>query len=175
MLTIFCRAMLLPPGVQQDTRADIFGTWTMVPARSTDLATWRDRRPVLTLVESGAHIIVRMEWMEGKRRASLDSCAILPGGQPTTEAVTSPLWHENWYMGVLALTGSRRSVRGEWTGERTGLRIISDQTVLVSQGETTVRSTREYRVSPDGATLTVTERRSSRPTPVVMVFERVKP
>ena len=175
MLTfpVLLAALMLAPA-PSGSDPDISGTWTFVPARSTDLATWRYRVPSLTIHDTRSSVTIALHWIEGKRIASVDSFQVTPGGPPTRIVVTSPLWPENWYMGVLAKEGSTRTVTGRWIEGRSALRVVSDQVVRVSQGETTIRTTQDFRLSQGDSTLTVTEHRSTRPTPVVLVFERAK-
>ena len=78
-------------------------------------------------------------------------------------------------MGVLASVGAPRTVSGLWLRPEESLRVTSRQVLRTSQGTISVTTTREYTLGPDGATLTLTEQRSSRPTPVVLVFERKEP
>jgi len=76
-------------------------------------------------------------------------------------------------MGVLAKSGSSKTVAGSWEKADRVLQIQKEQTVETSQGETQIKTTFTYDLDRRGNILTVTEKRSSRPTPIKLVFERV--
>lgn len=159
----------------QDTDHSLFGTWRFVQEKSTNLATWRYRKPELVIKESSGTITIDHNWIERKRVALVDRYAFRPGGDPQSIPVTTEIWTENWYMGVLAKKESERKVSGRWIIRSEALMTVSEDIVNVSQGETTITTTREYRVNDEGNTLTLRETRSSRPTSVVLVFERGQP
>jgi hypothetical protein len=76
-------------------------------------------------------------------------------------------------MGALARKGSTKTTSGTWREAGTTLETRTRQVLNVSQGEVMVETTRTFRLEPGGARLTVTEQRSTRPTPIVLVFERI--
>jgi hypothetical protein len=78
-------------------------------------------------------------------------------------------------MGVLSSVGDARTVSGRWLEPEKAIRAVARQTVRTSQGKTTVTTTRDYTLGPEGKTLTLSEKRSSRPSPVVLLFERKEP
>jgi hypothetical protein len=78
-------------------------------------------------------------------------------------------------MGVLSSPGDPRTVSGRWLEPEKSFRVVTRQTVRTSQGKTTLTTTRDYTLGPQGKTLTLSEKRSSRPSPVVLVFERKEP
>ena len=165
--------LLLPPAqpiAVLDPRLE--GTWIFVKEQSTDLATWRYRVPQLSISRAGDQVTILHQWLEGNQVAQTDSFAIHPGGKPIDIPVQSGRWTGNWYMGVLAKKGTHKTVRGKWLEQDSALRMVSTQTVLISQGEATLTTTWEYRLDQTGVVLTVTEQRSSRPAPVVLVFRR---
>lgn len=150
----------------------IAGTWVFIKEQSTDLATWRYRVPQVVIGQTGNTVTILHRWMEGNQAVHADSFAFRPGEGTMAIPVQSERWTGNWYMGVLAKAGTARSVRGKWLEQDTALQMESAQTVLISQGETTLTTKWEYRLDPTGGVLTVTEQRSSRPTPVVTVYKR---
>jgi len=151
----------------------LFGSWDFRPARSTDVALWRSRVPRIDITGTQNEIIIRYEWREGKTVAMVDSFRVRPGGPASRSTVTSQIWPDNWFMGVLAKKGTARTSSAHWRTLPGELDLTTDQSVETSQGETTLRTVREFRLDASGATLTVTERRSTRPTPVIMTFERI--
>lgn len=151
----------------------LFGSWDFRPARSTDVALWRSRIPRIEITGTQNEINLRYEWREGKTVAMVDSFRVRPGGPQSHSTVTSQIWPDNWFMGVLAKKGTARSSSARWRTLPGELDLTTDQIVETSQGETTLRTVREFRLADSGATLIVTERRSTRPTPVIMTFERI--
>jgi len=152
--------------------ATIEGTWNFVPAMSTEIATWKGRLPEIVIAASGSRVSVIQNWLERGRVAYSDTSLFAPGGAPVGTVIRSVEWPDNWFMGVLSSPGSERTVSGSWQAPGNDLRVITVQPVVTSQGKTTVTTTREYVLGGDGNSLTLTEHRSSRPTPVVLVFER---
>jgi hypothetical protein len=150
----------------------LFGTWTFDPTRSSELALWRSRTPVLELSGTTDAILLHTVWMEGKTATMSDSVLLRPGGPPSDIPTTSAVWPDNWLMGVLAKTGTPQKFTATWVAPGRELSIVSVRTVLVSQGEALITTRRTLRLDESGDVLTVTEQRSSRPTPVTMVFQR---
>jgi len=162
---------IVATGCQRSHPPTVFGTWKFVPEKSTDLATWRYRLPQLSIDSTDAPVRVLLTWMERSQPAFVDTFLVDPGGQPLQVPIRSRLWPANWYMGVLAVENSVRTVRGTWTEHPRGLDLTSEQPVSVSQGEVLLTTRWELRVDPATGLLTLRESRSSRPTSVVMVFE----
>jgi hypothetical protein len=159
----------------QGTDQTVFGTWKFIQEKSTNLATWRYRQPELVITQKEGTIRIHHNWIERKKVAFVDRYAFNPDGGTTAVPVDSEIWTDNWFMGVLAKKESERNVLGRWVKEGEALITISKQVVAVSQGETTLSTTREYRVDGTGKLLTLRETRSSRPTSVELVFERTDP
>jgi len=152
----------------------LFGTWTFVKDQSTDLATWRYRTPQLVIRQDGEQIVIKKNWLQRKKVAYAESLAFVPGGAVNEMPVQKPFWYENWYMGVLAKVGSTMKVSGAWQKPGKDLVVDTEQVVEVSQGDATIQTRREFSLDRRGNTLTVTEKRSSRPTPVKLVFQRAE-
>lgn len=165
---------LIVTGCQRPHPPTVFGSWKFMPEKSTDIASWRYRLPQLSIDSTATHVRVIMSWMERQRAAFVDTFLVAPGGDPVKRAVHSRLWPANWYMGVLAMENSERTISGTWSQKPLVLELTTKQPVSISQGETLLTTRWEYRVDPTTGLLTVREQRSSRPTPVVMVFERLE-
>lgn len=159
-----------PPGLPAGS--SIEGTWEFVPAKSTQIATWKGRLPEIVIAAAGVRVSVIQNWLDRGQVAYADTFLFTPGGPAVRMPVRSVEWPENWFMGVLAAVGDERKVSGAWKEEGTDLLVTAVQPVLTSQGKTKVTTAREYVLGADGTSLTVTEQRSTRPTPVVLVFER---
>jgi hypothetical protein len=153
----------------------IYGTWKFNREKSTDLATWRYRQPQLIIRNEGdATVSVVYNWLERNRIATVDSIKFIPGGEPVEIPVTSQYWLENWYMGVLAKLGTIKTVSGKWEEQNRSLQVQKGQIVETSQGDTQIKTTFTYSLDRRGDVLTVVEKRTSRGTPVKLVFERAE-
>jgi hypothetical protein len=153
----------------------IEGAWKFLPSKSTDIASWDNSQPQIDISSRDGNVSVIHGWLEKGNVAYADTFAFRPGGEPSVSVTSSEVWPENWYMGVLGNVGSPRTVSGLWIRAEESLRVTSVQVLRTSQGTASVTTTREYTLGADGKTLTLTEQRSSRPTPVVLVFERKEP
>jgi len=161
--TPFCSRNKLP----------IYGAWKLSPEKSTNLVTWNHRTLELEIRHDDSRVIVLNKWLTGNTVAFLDSVSFVPDEAPTEIEVTSQVWPENWYMGVLSITGTKRKVTGDWSQTDKEFKTIIEQPVQTSQGEATMITRRNYQLSRDGNELTVIEKRSSRPTPITLTFERI--
>jgi hypothetical protein len=151
------------------------GTWKFVPAGSTDIVTWGNSLPQIDISTADGKVRVIHNWLERGTVAFADTFDFRPGGGEVTSVVRSEIWPENWFMGVLSSPGDPRTVSGRWLEPEKSFRVVTRQTVRTSQGKTTLTTTRDYTLGPQGKTLTLSEKRSSRPSPVVLVFERKEP
>ena len=150
----------------------IFGVWRFDADKSTDIASWKGRLPNLEIRERGGTMTIVHDWRRG-RGSWTDTLTVVPGGDSSSTIVTSPIWPQNWFVGVLAKVGGTRTATAQWSEPGTRLVTEIEQVVEVSQGEATIVTTCEFALGPDGDTLIVTGSRSTRPAPVVMVFDRV--
>ena len=151
------------------------GTWKFVPTGSTDIVTWGNSLPQIDISTAGGKVRVLHNWLERGSVAFADTFEFRPGGGEVTSVVRSEIWPDNWFMGVLSSAGDTRSVSGNWLEPEKAFRVVARQAVRTSQGKTSVTTTRDYTLGPQGKTLTLSEKRSSRPSPVVLVFERKEP
>ncbi len=150
----------------------IEGAWAFQKDKSTDIVPWRSWVPRVEISTSGECVTITHKWLERNQVAYTDSFTFQAGGGSTTIPVRSEIWTDNWFLGVLARPGSSLSVTGSWLTPGKALKVTTDQIVRTSQGETTLTTTREYRTDDTGTTLTLTERRASRPSPVILIFQR---
>ena len=158
-----------------DYSKTIYGTWQFNKEKSTDIATWRYRQPQLIIRnegESGISIITN--WLERNKVAIVDSVNFLPGGEQVEIAVTSQYWVENWYMGVLAKLGTIKTISGDWKEQDRILKVQKEMIVETSQGDKQIQTSYTYNLDKRGDVLTVIEKRTSRPTPIKLVFERIE-
>ena len=168
-------ALLLLSGSLRAAGGGLEGTWKFVPAKSTDIASWGNSLPQIEISAADGNVRVILGWLDRGKVAYADTFEFRPGGPPVTSVIRSEVWPENWYMGVLSSPGDARITSGLWLEPGKVLRVATRQTLRSSQGRSEVTTTREYTLGPDGKTLTISERRSSRPTLVLLVFERKEP
>ena len=175
-LTLFLTAALFITLLQSCTNTDkkLYGTWKLDTKQSTDLVTWRYRQLEVNIEknEQGVVSIVN-NWLQRGKVANIDSMAFVPGQGVTEIPVTSQIWPENWYMGVLAKLGTMKKASGEWQEPDRKLAVTRELTVEVSQGDTVFETTFEYSLDRRGDTMTIIEKRSTRPTPITLVLTRV--
>jgi len=153
--------------------ASIFGKWKLNSKKSTDLVTWRYRQLEMTIRDSGDKIEIINHWKSRRAGDWIDSVAVVPGGDTTRVLVKSPIWPENWYMGVLSLPNTEKKISGYWNKPNKDLTTFTKQLVQISQGEALVETERQFYVNRRGDELTLIEKRSTRPTEILMVFDRI--
>ena len=156
-----------------ESNLPVYGTWKLLPDKSTNLVTWRYRTLEMDIINHEGEITILNKWKQRKTVAFVDSATFTPDGAPAEIEVTSQIWPENWYMGVLSIKDSMKKVSGTWLQQDKELETITEQPVQTSQGETTITTTRTYKLNRKGDELTVIEKRSSRPTPITLVLKRV--
>lgn len=79
-------------------------------------------------------------------------------------------------MGYLAAKADSITTCAKWNDDGKTLILINDMNLETSQGFYPISSSSEYTLSPDGMSLTVTERRSSRQSDVpvaILIFRRI--
>ena len=155
----------LPAAAQ--TPSTMVGTWTFVPARSTDLSPWRTSQLTLSLNDSTLTV---NRILSTGRRTHQDSMTI----DLHAASSTIPLgwWADNRHIGAYAPHNATQTIRPTVLDRGHVLRLDIDLTLETQQGPRAVNVLRQFQISPDGQVLTVTDLRSTRPRPVVHVFQR---
>ena len=74
----------------------IAGTWTFVPAKSTDIASWGYSLPQIEIASREGSVSVIHNWLEKGKVAYADTFAFRPGGEPSVSVTRSEVWPENW-------------------------------------------------------------------------------
>jgi hypothetical protein len=155
------------------TDATIYGTWKLDKKKSTDLVTWRYRNLEMDISQNESDLTIIKNWNHRRSGNWSDTLTFTPGAEPNKIRVNSPIWQENWYMGVLSKTNVDRKVSGLWEKHDKKLKMTAEQIVEISQGETTVKTVSDFAVNRKGDVLTVIEKRSSRSSEIKLVFEKV--
>jgi len=171
LFSLFLMLILIQSCTQSDST--IYGNWKLNKKKSTDLVTWRYRNLEMEISKNEAVLTVVKNWTHKRYGDWSDTLTFTPGAEPNNIKVTSPIWQENWYMGVLSKTNSDKTVSGKWENPDKNLQLITEQVVEISQGETRVKTISDLSVNRKGDILTVIEKRSSRPSEIKLVFERV--
>jgi len=155
-----------------ESERTLFGKWEFVKEQSTDIAPWRYRQPELVIQQNEDSITILEKWRERQKIAFVDSIRFKPDSTVHQILVSSQIWPQNWFMGVLAKTGSFKQVTANWLTPGQRLKVMTEQIVEISQGETRLKTTRDYQLEADGDILRVDEYRSTRPQPVTLIFRR---
>lgn len=156
---------LLPLGA---AASPIAGHWRFVAERSTDLSPWRTYDLTIT-VEGNEVTLVRA--LAAGRRTFSDTTRLdtsLP-----VNVVPASYWPDNRHLGAYMGGDKTRRIRTEWIDGGRLLRLSTDVTLATQQGDRQVNILSDYKVSANGAQLTLTELRSTRNRPVVYVFRRL--
>ncbi len=161
-------ALLLAGLAAAAPASPLAGTWRIDPARSTELSPWREI--VLTLAVSGDRVRVQRDFSAG-RRAFRDAMELDVAA--ATNVVPVSWWPDNRHLGAYIGGDRTKRVRAAWLDDRRILRLSTDLVLATSQGDRPVNILSDYKVSANGAVLTVTELRSTRNQPVVHTFTRV--
>ncbi|NOY60784.1 MAG: hypothetical protein GXO75_17895 [Calditrichaeota bacterium] len=157
-----------------DKTKTIYGTWKINRQKSTDIVNWRYRQIEMVIQKKGEAVVLVQNSLEKNKVVFVDSATFIPGGEAVHVPVTSQIWPENWFMGVLAKTGTDKTIRGSWKEPDRELEVVKEQTVEISQGDAKITTVLSFKLNRNGNNLIVIEKRSSRPTPVKLVFDRVK-
>lgn len=144
------------------------GTWRIDLARGTELSPWKDYELVIAADGDRVTIARRLAW---GRREFADRLELDTARAETVAPVS--LWPDNRHLGAYIGGDHTRRVRATWLDDRRILRLSTDLVLSTQQGERAVNILSDYKVSANGARLTLTELRSTRNRPVVYVFNRV--
>ncbi len=161
-------ALLLAGLAGAAAASPLAGTWRVDPARSTELSPWRDI--VLTVRVDGDRVRLQRDFSAG-RRAFQDAMELDLAA--AANVVPVAWWPDNRHLGAYIGGDRTQRVRAAWLDDRRILRLSADLVLATSQGERAVNALRDYKVSANGAVLTLIELRSTRNRPVVYVFTRV--
>lgn len=164
LLLLVC-LLLSPMGAAASPLA---GHWRFVPERSTDLSPWRTYD--LTITVEGSQVTLGRELAAG-RRTFADTTRL--DTSLAVNVVPASYWPDNRHLGAYMGGDKTRRIRTEWIDGGRLLRLSTDVTLATQQGDREVNILSDYKVSANGAQLTLTELRSTRNRPVVYVFRRL--
>lgn len=144
------------------------GTWRFDPSRSTELSPWQSYE--LTLDVAGDVVTISRQLGSG-RRGFNDTMTLNTTAADNVVAVE--LWPDNRHLGAYIGGDRTKHVRAEWLDGGRILRLSTNLVLSTQQGDRPVNILSDYKVSANGAVLTLIELRSTRNRPVVYVFNRV--
>ncbi len=156
-----------------DKTKTIYGTWQLNSKKSTDIVTVQYRQLEMKIQKEGEAVTITHLWMSRNKIASVDSVHFIPGGDAVKIPVTSQIWPDNWYMGVLEKSGTFISFKGSWKEPDRKLELVKEQAVETSQGDTKIKTNLSFQLDRKGNKLILIEKRSSRLTPIQLVFDRM--
>jgi hypothetical protein len=149
--------------------SSLSGTWRFDAARSTELSPWQDY--VLTLTVDGSRVTFERQLGSG-RRGFADAMTV-DTSRPDNVVPVS-MWPDNRHLGAYIGGDRTKRVHARWLDDGRILRLSTDLVLSTQQGDRAVNILSDYKVSANGAVLTLTELRSTRNRPVVYVFNRAK-
>lgn len=165
-LKLLLAALIFPIAVFA-ANPDFSGKWVIDKERSTAFDPWSTIE--LEIEVKGKRVWID-ELVSTGRRKNLQSYEL--DTKASVNEVPIALWTGNRHIG--AYIGGDRVMRivAQWVDEDRTLQLDCNYTLRTSQGETPARSHKEFRISTDGDQLIMMEMRSSRPRPILYVFNR---
>ncbi len=143
------------------------GRWRLDPALSSALDGWHKIDLAIALDGTKVAVTHDMLW----RTSRVVATNAFDTAQPVEQKDFFRV--EQRHMAVYPAKGGVTTATAAWIDDGRVLRTEALTPVEVSQGNTTMRITSEYRVSETGDTLTLIELHSSRNRPLVYVFKKV--
>lgn len=152
----------------QDTTG-MSGQWQLIPDESSSVAFYNTISLSVTRADSNVTLVQRWEELFPK----VDSVSLITGGVVNRVKVEDRVWPSQVFMGVSRIPGTDEELTAVWSNDGKLLTVQEQYPVLISQGQTTMRSTKKYVLSDDGEKLTLTvERGSHLANPQTYVFRR---
>jgi hypothetical protein len=159
-------ALMFAATITGHAESTLAGSWHIDLARSTELSPWKDSD--LTITATGGSLTIHRHLAWGRR--SFDDETIVTTGATVTVPVL--LWPDNRHLGAYIGPEHTKRVRADWIDPQRLLRLSTDLVLVTQQGAHAVNILSDYKVSANGAQLTLTELRSTRDRPVVYRFTR---
>jgi hypothetical protein len=144
------------------------GAWRYDAKASTELSAWGALK--LTIKVDGPRVTLTRDYDAGRRNFREVTALDL------TEAVSVvpvEFWPDNRHIGAYIGGDKTKRIHAEVLDGGRMLRTNADFTLATQQGERAVNVLSDYKVSTNGAQLTLVELRSTRNDPIVYVFKRI--
>lgn len=146
------------------------GRWQIDPARSTSIKPWEQAELTIAVTGDAVEIVRRLQWGPD-RKVSDTTRAVADGRTVTANPVAH--WLDTWYTNVYIGGDKQKQVTAAWLDSGRVLKLETDLKLEAQQGDYPVHVYTEYRLAPDGETLTQFELRSTRDQALVTVWRRV--
>jgi len=167
VLVVLAAGTISCGGTDGSINAEQFsGTWSIDEERSTDISPWNGL--TVQIDASSSQLTLERIWGGNYGVTVNDSMTIPIDGEQ--QRVPMQQWPDNRHIGASLASDSSKTVSAEWLDNGRTLRVTTRLDVRISQGTTRIRTYSEYRISPNGGTLTVLELRSTRPRPLHYTF-----
>lgn len=152
------------------TPSRLNGHWQIDLEKSTPIRPWDQAQLEIKADGDSAQIVRHLRW--GLERKVDDTTNVKTDGQTVT---ANPIgyWLDTWYTNVYIGGDHQKQVTGEWLDGGRVLKLESRLALEAQQGDHPVHIYDEYRLSPDGNTLTQYELRSTRDQAMTYVFHRI--
>lgn len=136
----------------------LYGSWELVPPKSSDIDHFRTLR--IDIRSVGNQVAISQIWIS--RVHVKDSLVLIPGGKPVTVPVGRWVFPHNVFMGLRMVEGEQRTISAQWERKGTTLRVEDRFNVQVSQGKTPLSVVHRYELSPEKEVLVYSVKRSTR-------------
>lgn len=153
----------------QTTAPSLAGKWKLDLAHSSQIKPWDQEKLAITITNDTVDIKRHLDW--GTARNADDTTTLKTDGTTVTR-VPVTFWLDTWYNNVYIGGDGCKRVRGEWFDGGRVLKVETSLVLKAQQGDVPVHIYDEYRLSPDGRTLTLFELRSTRDQTLTFVFIR---
>ena len=168
LLLLLCLVAGLSARAAAPATTALVGTWRIDLARSTELSPWKTFDLTIALAGDTVTLDRKLAW---GRRDFTDRLIVDTAKPETTASID--WWADNRHLGAYIGDDHTRRVRPQWLDGGRILRLSTDLTLETQQGPRAVNILSDFKVSANGAQLTLTELRSTRNRPVVYIFNRV--
>jgi hypothetical protein len=171
-LSLLAAGVITLAAVCAATAADapqLAGKWKIDLARSTSIKPWEKASLDITIEGDTVRIVRHLQW--GPDRKVDDTTRVLTDGRTVTPNPVG-YWLDTWYTNVYIGGDRQKQVTGEWLDGGRVLKLETRLTLEAQQGDYPVQIHDEYRLSPDGRTLTQFQLRSTRDQALVYVYRR---
>lgn len=159
--------LTLAAGAAETSR--LAGLWTIDRARSTAIKPWERAELTIAVAGDAVEIVRRLQW--GPDRKVADTTRAVADGRTVT---ANPVehWLDTWYTNVYIGGDKQKQVTAAWLDGGRVLKLETNLMLEAQQGDHPVHIYDEFRLSPDGRTLTQFQLRSTRDQALVYVYNR---
>jgi hypothetical protein len=145
------------------------GKWNIDLEKSTPIRPWEQRVLDITIAGGTVQIVRHLQW--GRDRKVADTTLVNPDDKTVTRNPVG-YWLDTWYTNVYIGGDRHKQVTGGWLDGGRVLKLETNLMLEAQQGDHPVHIYDEFRLSPDGRTLTQFQLRSTRDQALVYVYNR---